>query len=225
MSDQIVLPTHPRFNDLTGKTFGRLTVLRYVSAARNGHHWMCRCECGNEKLVLGHSMSSGNTKSCGCLSPGRKPDGPNTVSSSVARRNWKPAGILVLGRTTVGERRKVSPSYEELLRLRQQMLEHQSQLFVPKMRDKLIHMDIVPAAIVHRVFEKSEVSDEEKVRVRTEFEQGLGYFLQCDLVEDLDQSELLSLVSMCVMWPPFRLDILRPLLERTRVRLEQYFSN
>ena len=65
MSDQIVLPTHPRFNDLTGKTFGRLTVLRYVSAARNGHHWMCRCECGNEKLVLGHSMSSGNTKSCG----------------------------------------------------------------------------------------------------------------------------------------------------------------
>jgi hypothetical protein len=217
------LPTHPRFNDLTGKTFGRLTVLRYVSAARNGHHWMCRCECGNEKLVLGHSMSSGNTKSCGCLSPGRKPDGPNTVSSAASRRTWKPAGILVRGRTTVGERRKLSPSYEELLRLRHAMRE--PQLFVPKMRDKLLAMDLVPADIVPLVFEASEVSDEEKVRIRTEFEQGLGYFLQCDLVEDLDQSELLNLVSMCVVWPPFRLDVLRPLLERTRVRLEQYFSN
>jgi hypothetical protein len=234
MSDQIVLPTHPRFNDLTGKTFGRLTVLRYLSAARQGHYWMCRCECGTpEKAVLGQSLVSGNTKSCGCLIPGRKPDGPNTVSSS--RRNWKPAGILVRGRTTLGERLKMSPSYKELLRLRHAMLEHQSQLSFPKMRDKLLAMDIVPADIVPLVFvplvfvplvfEASEVSDEEKVRIRTEFEQGLGYFLQCDLVADLDQSELLNLVSMCVVWPPFRLDLLRTLLKRTRVRLEQYFSN
>jgi hypothetical protein len=94
------------------------------------------------------------------------------------------------------------------------------------MRDKLLAMDLVPASIVPLGLRRaSEVSDEEKVRIRTEFEQGLGYFLQCDLVEDLDQSELLNLVSMCVVWPPFRLDVLRPLLERTRVRLEQYFSN
>src|SRR5262245_17127587 len=31
-----------------------------------GHQWLCRCECGVEKVVLGSSLKSGNTLSCGC---------------------------------------------------------------------------------------------------------------------------------------------------------------
>lgn len=56
-----------------GDVFSRLTVV-----APDGHHvfpsgaraakFRCRCECGAEVSVLGRSLRSGNTKSCGCLS-------------------------------------------------------------------------------------------------------------------------------------------------------------
>lgn len=54
--------------NLIGKKFGRLTVLKRMA---NDKHkkpmWLCKCDCGEEKIVLGLSLKSGNTKSCGCL--------------------------------------------------------------------------------------------------------------------------------------------------------------
>lgn len=53
--------------DLTGKTFGKLTVLhRAVSRKTHGVRWMCKCQCGNLIIVDGHSLKKGTTKSCGC---------------------------------------------------------------------------------------------------------------------------------------------------------------
>jgi len=58
-----------RYNDLSGKIFGILTVLMEYGKDKNGKRlWICKCECGNEKEVKGSSLKSGNTKSCGCLS-------------------------------------------------------------------------------------------------------------------------------------------------------------
>jgi hypothetical protein len=57
--------------DLTGHRFGRLTVTGPADIPR---YWKVVCDCGNERTVLGSSMRSGNTKSCGCLTrlnPGR----------------------------------------------------------------------------------------------------------------------------------------------------------
>lgn len=48
--------------DLTGKKFGRLTVIE-----RSESKWLCKCDCGNTKLVNGGHLVSGDTKSCGCL--------------------------------------------------------------------------------------------------------------------------------------------------------------
>lgn len=67
--------TPPRKNtreDLTGQTFGRLTVLGpaedYVSPSRKRlPQWLCRCECGKQVTVKGCHLKSGATKSCGCL--------------------------------------------------------------------------------------------------------------------------------------------------------------
>lgn len=61
------------FKDLTGEIFGRLTVIKrtddYVSPkGQRKVRWMCRCVCGNEKIVTSGDLTSGNTKSCGCLS-------------------------------------------------------------------------------------------------------------------------------------------------------------
>ena len=57
--------------DLTGKRFGRLTVLgRNIEYQKehNEYHpcWNCICDCGNECIVSGPSLRTGNTKSCGC---------------------------------------------------------------------------------------------------------------------------------------------------------------
>ena len=59
---------HMKAEDLTGKKFGRLTV---VSRAKNiGCHvaWNCVCECGNHTVVRTYQLKHGLSKSCGCLS-------------------------------------------------------------------------------------------------------------------------------------------------------------
>lgn len=50
------------------KKYGRLTT-QYVSGKTKNRNliWHCVCECGNEIDVSTGSLSSGNTKSCGCL--------------------------------------------------------------------------------------------------------------------------------------------------------------
>ncbi len=55
--------------DLTGKRYGRLTVLRHVGWHKSVSLWLCKCDCGpdREKTVLQSSLLSGNTQSCGCL--------------------------------------------------------------------------------------------------------------------------------------------------------------
>lgn len=60
-----VLPK--RVKDLTGRVFGLLTVLRY---AGEGPHkaalWVCKCDCGNEHVTLGTTLTRGHIRSCGC---------------------------------------------------------------------------------------------------------------------------------------------------------------
>jgi len=54
--------------DLVGKRFGKLTVLEMVEE-RNKYGrimWRCKCDCGNETIVLGNSLVLGHTLSCGC---------------------------------------------------------------------------------------------------------------------------------------------------------------
>lgn len=55
---------NPKF-DLTGKTFGQLTVVELVGSIGN-RIWRCLCECGTERLVPTGNLKFGNTTSCGC---------------------------------------------------------------------------------------------------------------------------------------------------------------
>lgn len=54
-------------NDLTGKRFGRLTVVEPIGKSHRVTIWKCVCDCGNEVNVLSSSLTSGSTSSCGCL--------------------------------------------------------------------------------------------------------------------------------------------------------------
>ncbi len=59
--------------DLTGERFGRLTVLCQdgVYTNKDGKkqkQWLCKCDCGKTKTVLGNNLKRGKTLSCGCYS-------------------------------------------------------------------------------------------------------------------------------------------------------------
>jgi len=55
------------FQDLTGKTYGLLSVLSYAGKNKHGiSMWLCRCECGTEKVICSMGMKAGKTTSCGC---------------------------------------------------------------------------------------------------------------------------------------------------------------
>lgn len=58
-----------RLEDLTGKTFGRLTVLKRSHKNDNQGRpmWSCRCVCGTIKDISGWNLRQGITRSCGCL--------------------------------------------------------------------------------------------------------------------------------------------------------------
>lgn len=63
-----------KVKDLTGQRFGRLVVLREGNRILDGGYamshkarWICRCDCGNETVVIGENLRQGNTRSCGCL--------------------------------------------------------------------------------------------------------------------------------------------------------------
>jgi hypothetical protein len=57
-----------RANDLVGKRFGKLIVLRRLPYKRYGKNvfWECRCECGNITEVPTCHLQSGLSTSCGC---------------------------------------------------------------------------------------------------------------------------------------------------------------
>jgi hypothetical protein len=54
--------------DRTGQIFGKLTVLEQAGRDKlKKVLWRCRCECGNETVVVSGSLVTGNTTSCGCV--------------------------------------------------------------------------------------------------------------------------------------------------------------
>ncbi len=62
----------PKPQDLTGKKFGRLTVICAAKSIRtNGRlrrRWLCNCDCTNKKVIVLHdSLNGGKQQSCGCL--------------------------------------------------------------------------------------------------------------------------------------------------------------
>lgn len=53
--------------DLTGRRFGRLVVIRQAAnAPKGGRRWCCVCDCGTEITTWQYSLLKGATRSCGC---------------------------------------------------------------------------------------------------------------------------------------------------------------
>lgn len=52
--------------DLTGQRYGKLTVLAPAENIGSMTAWLCRCDCGQEVVVMTAHLRSGQTESCGC---------------------------------------------------------------------------------------------------------------------------------------------------------------
>jgi len=58
----------PKFKNRTGDRYGKLSVTSHAGTDhRKKHLWLCACDCGNNKVVVSDNLSSGKSKSCGCL--------------------------------------------------------------------------------------------------------------------------------------------------------------
>ena len=53
--------------DITGKRFGRLTVIGRVESKNTNARWLCKCDCGGTTTALGTTLRSGSVNSCGCI--------------------------------------------------------------------------------------------------------------------------------------------------------------
>ncbi len=58
--------------DLSGKKFGKLTVIQKTDTKRKGSYlWLCQCECGQTILLESYKIRRELVKSCGCSRKGK----------------------------------------------------------------------------------------------------------------------------------------------------------
>lgn len=81
-----------------GNRYGRLTVVERAANQGTRAQWLCRCDCGTDKVVGGKQLRRGTTTSCGCYrkevstKQGRK----NRMSEAEARRKCAEHGFELL---------------------------------------------------------------------------------------------------------------------------------
>lgn len=54
----------PSLKDLTGRRFGKWVVKWPVGRKTNGIFWLCLCDCGTFKPVIGSCLTRGKSKKC-----------------------------------------------------------------------------------------------------------------------------------------------------------------
>jgi hypothetical protein len=52
---------------MSGKRFGNWLVVEFSRIRAKNAIWVCKCDCGSVRDVIGHMLRSGLSKSCGCL--------------------------------------------------------------------------------------------------------------------------------------------------------------
>ncbi len=84
-----------RVIDLTGKRYGRWTVIERAGYKGKDITWKCKCDCGTISEVQGNSLRSGGTMSCGCLA--------RELNSKRLKETYKPKPIIDLSGKRFGK--------------------------------------------------------------------------------------------------------------------------
>lgn len=85
--------------DLTGRKFGRWTVLGEGTHKYSGKHrilyWKCKCECGTFKEIHGGSLVLRRSESCGCLLKEKLKNGLNSTHGMSKTRIYATWGRII----------------------------------------------------------------------------------------------------------------------------------
>ncbi len=74
---------------MIGERFGRLTVIAFDHKDKHGRTvCLCKCDCGNEKEVAKSNLTSGNSKSCGCVHKEQLVERMKTHGETGSRLYW-----------------------------------------------------------------------------------------------------------------------------------------
>lgn len=76
-----------QIKDLVGQRFGRLTVVEFAGVRGRNSYWKCVCDCGETIVTKSSYLTSGDTKSCGCLKLER-------ISNLTAKHNMSKTKIF-----------------------------------------------------------------------------------------------------------------------------------
>lgn len=78
-----------RYKDISNQVFGKLTVMSLHSFTGSNRRveWVCSCSCGKQVIVRSSNLSSGHTRSCGCIKKESSPSGSSHF-------NWKGGRII-----------------------------------------------------------------------------------------------------------------------------------
>lgn len=86
-----------KYKDITGQRYGRLIAIKYCYTSGNRlAYWLCRCDCGIEKIIRGSHLRTGDILSCGCLNKELK-----TEHGMVGERFYRIWGNMVSRCTNV----------------------------------------------------------------------------------------------------------------------------
>lgn len=88
--------------DLIGQRFGRLLVTKKVEKLNldikdRRTYWLCKCDCGNEKIIVSSSLIRGLTVSCGCYA--REKSSKRLIKDLTGQRFGRLIVISQAGRT------------------------------------------------------------------------------------------------------------------------------
>src|ERR1035441_1716753 len=94
--------------DLTGRVFGHLTVTSFAFSRRSNAYWNCQCDCGATAIIAATSLTTGATRSCGCMH-WKVPPEVMRAAGLKRERDWQPAGLA-----PTAERKRVLDAIEKL---------------------------------------------------------------------------------------------------------------
>lgn len=118
-------------NDISGSRFERLVLLKFIPNNTRYAKYLCRCDCGVEKIIDKHALTNGNTLSCGCYqkdNPSRITHGQSgkgrtkTYSSWAAmmdRCHWGGHALMFLRYGAIGIR--VAPEWHDFSKFLEDM--------------------------------------------------------------------------------------------------------
>ncbi len=113
-----LLVQHRRI-DLTGKQFGRWTIIGFASKGqRNRVYWNCECECGTKRKLDTYNLTSGFSNSCGCLgvelktkykTPGERLKATRAIARRYNKRNMAKVRAITIKYNS--KRQRATPAW------------------------------------------------------------------------------------------------------------------